>query len=400
MIAPRSASNVAASAEEQKRADLVVLRGKVLTLSAGRPEAEAVAVAEGRIVAVGGDAEVRAWIGPDTEVLRLDGKRVTPGLIDSHAHLVGIGQSRQRLDLVGTGSQRQIAELVRAQAEELPPGRWVLGRGWDQNDWPSRRFPTHHALSEAAPDRPVYLTRIDGHAGWANRAALDLAGVDRQTPDPPGGRILRDEQGEPTGVLIDRAQGLVTAKIPSATKAEMIEAIQLAIAECLRLGLTGLHDAGSGRQVIALYEQLLREGRLPLRLYVMLSGSDRQLLDEAFARGPQIGLGDNYLTIRAVKLFADGALGSRGAALLEPYADEPGQSGLLVMSEEAIFDVCRQAVEHGFQVCTHAIGDRANRLVLNACQRAFEGQPGVCDSASSMPRSSTRPISGDSPSWA
>jgi len=371
--------NVTALAEEQTQADLVVLGGRVVTLAAGRPEAGAVAAAGGRIVAVGDNADVRGWIGPDTLVVQLGGRLVTPGLIDSHAHLLGIGQSRQQLDLVGTGSQREIAELVRARAEKLPPGRWVLGRGWDQNDWPTRRFPTHHVLTEAAPDRPVYLIRIDGHAGWANRAALELAGIDRQTPDPPGGRILRDTQGEPTGVLIDQAQGLVTAKIPSATKAEMVEAVQLAVAECLRLGLTGLHDAGCDRQTLALYKQLLREDRLPLRLYVMLSGGDRQLLDEAFAQGPQIGLGDNHLTTRAVKLFADGALGSRGAALLEPYADEPDRSGLLIMSEEEIFGVCRRALEHGFQVCTHAIGDRANRLVLNAYQRALEERPGVCD---------------------
>lgn len=368
-----------AMADEQEHADLVVLDGKIVTLSPRQPRVEAVAAGGGRIVAVGDNAGIRNWIGPKTKVLRVDGKLVTPGLIDSHAHLLGVGQSQQRLDLVGTTSQRQIAELVRQRASRLPPGRWVLGRGWDQNDWPQRRFPTHRLITEAAPDRPVYLTRIAGHAGWANRAALELAGIDRNTPDPPGGRILRDEHGDPTGVLIDRAQELVTAKIPPASEAENIEALELAIVECLKLGLTSLHDANSGRELVALCRRLLRDGRLSIRLYVMLAGSDQKLLAEAFAQGPQIGLGDHHLTIRAVKLFADGALGSRGAALLEPYADEPNHKGLLMMSEEEIFRVTQQALDHGFQVCTHAIGDRANRLVLDAYQRALLARPEVRD---------------------
>jgi predicted amidohydrolase YtcJ len=254
-----------------------------------------------------------------------------------------------------------------------------LGRGWDQNDWPDRQFPTHAALTEAAADRPVFLTRICGHAGWANRAALELAGIGPDTPDPPGGRILRDEDGQPTGVLIDAAQGLVAGKIPPPGKEETAEALELAVAECPALGLTGVHDAGCGLQTLDLLRQLAAEGRLPLRVYAMLSGDDRKLLGEAFARGREVGLADHRLTIRAVKLFADGALGSRGAALLEPYADAPEESGLVILSGDRIAEVSKRALAAGFQVCTHAIGDRANRVALDAYQRAFLALPHAAD---------------------
>lgn len=367
----------AAPAEDQ--ADLVVTGGRIVTLCETSPRAEALAVKGGRIAALGASREIRKWIGPQTQVLDVGGKLVTPGLIDSHVHLLGLGRAKQQLDLTGTTSQREIVRLVRRRAEELPPNRWVIGRGWDQNDWDGSKFPTHRSLTEAAPDRPVLLVRIDGHAAWVNRKALELVRIDRHTLDPPGGRILRDENGEATGVLIDAAADLVWGKIPPATEVQRIEALKLATSECVEMGLTSVHEAGADRQAVALFERAAHEGQLPVRVYLMLAGSDRPLLDEAFADGPRIGLADDHLTIRAVKLFADGALGSRGAALLEPYADEPTNRGLLLSSEDEIADVSRRALAAGYQVCTHAIGDRGNRIVLDAYQRAFGEHPQVND---------------------
>ena len=366
-------------AQAAPEAELVVLDGRLVTVSDANPEAEALAVVGGRIVAVGKSHEIREFIGPGTRVLDAEGRLVTPGLIDSHVHLAGLGWSRQQLDLVGTKSESQIAEMVRRRSEKLPPGRWVLGRGWDQNDWADPKFPTSQSLSRAASDRPVVLNRICGHACWANRKALQIAGIDRNTPDPPGGRILRDARGDATGVLIDAAESLVWSNVPEATDAEKAEALELALAECVEMGITGAHDAGAGRDTIALAERMLKEERLPIRLYLMLSGGDRGLLSEMFAKGPRVGLGDHRLTIRAVKLFVDGALGSRGAAMLEPYSDEPDQSGLLVRSEEEIFAISKKALASGYQVCTHAIGDRGNRITVNAYERAFLSRPSVVD---------------------
>lgn len=363
----------------QEVADLVLRNGKIVTMNPAQPEARALAIKGDRIMAVGSDEQVQKLIGRSTRVIDLRGKLVVPGLIESHAHMLSIGQAKLMLDLVGTTSEEEIARMVAARARRAKPGEWILGRGWDQNDWPNKRFPTFESLTKAAPNNPVYLTRIDGHAGWANKRAMELAGITRETKDPHGGRLIRDAEGRPTGVFIDRAQALITRHIPPLSRAQKKRALELAMRECVAVGLTSFHDAGVDRDVIELYKELLREGKLPLRLYVMLAGSDQHLLDEYFARGPEIGLGDHRLTIRAIKLIADGALGSRGAALLEDYADDPGHRGLLMLSEDQIFRIAHLALRHGFQVCTHAIGDRANRIVLNAYERAFRANPGVKD---------------------
>ncbi len=365
--------------DSQEVADLVLRNGKIVTMNPAQPEARALAIKGDRILAVGSDEQVQKFIGRSTRVIDLRGKLVVPGLIESHAHMLGIGQAKLMLDLVGTTSEEEIARMVAARAKKAKPGEWILGRGWDQNDWPNKRFPTFESLTKAAPNNPVYLTRIDGHAGWANKRAMELAGITRETKDPHGGRLIRDAEGRPTGVFIDRAQGLIIRHIPPLRREQKKRALELAMRECVAVGLTSFHDAGVDREVIELYKELLREGKLPLRLYVMLAGSDQRLLDEYFARGPEIGLGDHRLTIRAIKLIADGALGSRGAALLEDYADDPGNRGLLMLSEDQIFRIAHLALRHGFQVCTHAIGDRANRIVLNAYERAFRANPSVKD---------------------
>lgn len=381
MVGPLSLSIgvIVAGWASPETATLVLRHGKIVTMNPAQPQAQAIAIVGDRIAAIGSDEDVQTLVAPSTRVIDLGGKLVVPGFIESHGHLLGIGQAKVVLDLVGTTSEEQIAQMVKSRAAQVPPGQWIVGRGWDQNDWPEKRFPTFRSITAAAPDHPVYLTRIDGHAGWANQKAMELAGLGKDTPDPAGGRLIRDEHGRPTGVFIDRAQELITSKIPPPSRTQQKQALMLAIQECLAWGVTSFHDAGASRQVIDLYKELLRENKLALRLYVMLAGGDQDLLNDYFTRGPEIGLGDQRLTIRAIKLVADGALGSRGAALLEDYADDPGNKGLLILSEDQIVRVADRALRHGFQVCTHAIGDRANRVVLDAYARAFRQHPQVKD---------------------
>ncbi|MGH7608240.1 MAG: amidohydrolase, partial [Gemmatimonadales bacterium] len=280
------------------------------------------------------------------------------------------------VDLVGTRSYEEVVARVAARAKTARPGEWVRGRGWDQNDWADTRFPTHDALSRAVPDNPVYLTRVDGHAAVVNARALALGRVTAATPDPPGGRFIRDSAGNPTGVLIDAAQGVVARVIPAVSRAELREQALAAIAEANRWGLTGIHDAGVGPDGIAVYEELARDGRFTLRDYVMIRATD-STLDAFMRRGPQQGLHGGRLWIRAIKLTADGALGSRGAALLEPYADDPGNTGLITTPMERVKRVAVRALRAGFQLNVHAIGDRANRLVLDQFEAALREVPVV-----------------------
>ena len=356
------------------QADLVVLNARVYTADPTRPLAEALAVRDGRIAFVGSARGALALAGPRTQRLDAAGRTVIPGMVDAHAHLLGLGQALRTVDLVGTRSFDEVVARVREQAARTPAGEWVRGRGWDQNDWPDTRFPTHEALSRAVPDHPVYLTRVDGHAAVVNAKALALAGVTAATPDPSGGRIIRDAAGAPTGVLVDSATNLVGRLIAAPTRAELRARTLAAIGEANRWGLTGIHDAGVDLAGIAVYEELAREGHFDLRDYVMVRGDDSTIA-ASVRRGPQQGLYDGRLWLRAIKLVADGALGSRGAALLEPYADEPSHRGLLLQEPDRIRRVAVQALRAGFQVNVHAIGDRANRLVLDAFEAALREVP-------------------------
>jgi predicted amidohydrolase YtcJ len=366
---------VRGAAQSPEPADLILTNAVIHTVDPNRPRAEALAIRGDRILFVGSERGALTYKGPRTRVLDLDGRAVVPGFIDSHAHLAGLGEQLRRLDLVGTRSLSEIVDLVRERARRVPKGQWIVGRGWDQNDWPDTRLPRHEELSEAVPDHPVLLGRVDGHAVFVNAKALEIAGITRDTPDPEGGRIVRDpETGEPTGVLVDAAVGLVAGHVPPPTKAERRDAILLAVDECLRWGVTTIHDAGVGLETIELYEQLAKEGRFRLRNYVMIA-SDDATLDRFFKTGPQVGLYDNHLTIRSIKMLADGALGSRGAALLEPYSDEPDQRGLVTERPERIREVAVRALKNGFQLNVHAIGDRANRFVLDAFEAALEEVP-------------------------
>lgn len=356
------------------QADLVVTNARVYTSDDNRPTAQALAVREGRIVFVGSERGALALVGPRTERLDLGGKTVLPGIVDAHAHLLNLGQALRTVDLVGTRSYEEVVARVTERARTLPAGTWIRGRGWDQNDWADTRFPTHQALSRAVPNHPVYLTRVDGHAALVNAKALDLAQVTAATRDPDGGRFVRDSAGNPTGVLVDAAQGIVGRAIPATSKAELREQTLVAIAEANRWGLTGIHDAGVGPEGIDVYQELAREGRYNLRNYVMIRAND-SILDAFMRRGPQNGLFNGRLWLRSIKITADGALGSRGAALLEPYSDDPGNTGLITAAPERIKSVAVRALKAGFQVNVHAIGDRANRMVLDQFEAALREVP-------------------------
>ncbi|HEY3219629.1 MAG TPA: amidohydrolase [Gemmatimonadales bacterium] len=357
-----------------QQADLVVTNARIYTSDVNRPVAEALAVRSGRIAFVGSNRGALALAGPRTERLDLTGKTVITGMVDAHAHLLGLGQALRTVDLVGTRSYDEVIARVVERAKTARAGEWIRGRGWDQNDWADTRFPTHGALSRAIPNNPVYLTRVDGHAALVNAKALELAQVTAATPDPTGGRFIRDSANNPTGVLVDNAQGIVGRVIPAPSQAELREQTLAAIAEANRWGLTGIHDAGVAPEGIAVYEELAKEGRYNLRNYVMVRSTD-SVLDAFMRRGPQKALYEGRLWIRAIKLVADGALGSRGAALLEPYNDDPGNTGLITTPPERIRSVAVRALKAGFQVNVHAIGDRANRIVLDQFEAALREVP-------------------------
>ncbi len=366
------------SPENAEPPDLLIHNARIYAGDAGNSTAEAIAIRGDRIARLGTSADVLPLAGPSTKVIDAGGATIVPGLHDAHGHFAELGASLQTLDLRGTASYQQVVEAVRQRASEVRPGEWILGRSWDQNDWSRKQWPTHEALTAASPANPVYLTRVDGHAGLANRKALDAAGLGKATPDPPGGRIIRNAAGEPTGVVIDRAQELVESKIPPLAPAQLEAQILLADRESRRLGLTTVHDAGTNGETVEVYKRLIDAGRLKTRLYVMLRGS-LPALTPFFQKGPVTDYANHHLAVRAIKIQADGALGSRGAALLEPYSDEPGTAGLLTTPPEEIYAQTLAASRAGFQTSVHAIGDRANRIVMDAFERVQREVPGARD---------------------
>lgn len=357
---------------QEASADLVLVGGTVYTMDPLRPRAEAVAIKDGRIDAVGSAADVRARIGPSTRVIDLGGRAVSAGLVDGHCHLYGLGLSLEVISLRGATSPEEAAARVRDGAARFEDDEWILGRGWDQNLWTPAEFPTRAALDAVVADRPVMLRRIDGHAAWLNTKALAAAGITAKTADPPGGKIVRDGKGEPTGVLIDAAMDLVDAVIPAPSLAARKRRILLASGVAVEAGLTGVHEMGIDDVTVQAYRELVASGELPLRVYAYLEAS---LLDSLTTRKPDVDRdGSAMFVVRGIKLFADGALGSRGAWLLAPYADDPGNSGLVITRPEEL----RRAVEitsaNGWQLAVHAIGDAANRAVLDAVQSGGKGR--------------------------
>jgi predicted amidohydrolase YtcJ len=359
----------------QKPADVVITAGMIVTLDPNQPRATAMAIRGGRIVAVGNAGDMRALIGLATRRIDLPRATVVPGLGDAHAHVESIGDALEHVDLTGAATLDEALARIKTAAAEAPEGEWVRGRGWDQNDWPDKRFPTAAALDAATGTHPAIFERVDGHAVWVNTRALAAAGVTKSTADPSGGRIIRDDGGNAAGVLVDAATSLVESRVPPPSREARKRRLAKGLRACADAGLTAVHDAGVDLDAVALYKELLADGPLPVRAYVMIAGPERILSHPELK--PEIGLGDGQLTIRAIKVVADGALGSRGALLLAPYSDEPGTKGLLTVDPAAYAQMLDRAVASGFQVNTHAIGDAANRLVLDAYEKAFKGAKGA-----------------------
>lgn len=345
--------------------DLLVL-GTVHTLDPARPLAGALLARSGRILKLGTAAECRAEAHAGARVVELGAGCAVPGLADAHGHVVLHARALEEVRCGGATDEAACAALAAERARSLPAGSWVRGRGWDQNRWPGQAFPTAHALSAAVPDHPALLERVDGHVAWVNARALALAGIGARTPDPAGGRILRDAHGHPTGVLVDAAQDLVLSRIPRPSGAELERLIGAGLRDLAQLGLTAVHDAGCTSSVLRAYAKLADADALPVRVYAMVEGSQPEGSLRAelarWASTPAIG----RLDVRAVKLFADGALGSRGAALLDGYADEPGNQGLFLLAPEALRARLALLVKAGFQPAVHAIGDAACREVIAA----------------------------------
>jgi predicted amidohydrolase YtcJ len=369
-------------------ADLVLVNGKVATVDDNLPEARAVAVRGDRIVAVGAEKDIRPLIGASTKVIDLKGALAVPGLIDSHGHFTGLGESMMILDLAKARNWDEIVAMVAAAAKARKPGEWIRGRGWHQEKWdrvPKPNvdgLPYHDALSRAAPRNPVLLEHASGHSSLANAKAMELSGITARTPDPPGGQIIRDAKGDPIGAFLENAQGLIRVREPKLAPEEAVarerRVVELAARECLRNGITTFHDAGASFGTVDLYRKMAEDGTLGLRLNVMLGETNRALAAKG-ASYRLIGAAGNHVTVRSIKRLMDGALGSHGAWLLEPYTDLPSSAGLNTDPLSDVRETARFAIENGFQVCIHAIGDRANREVLNIYEEAFKSHPEKTD---------------------
>lgn len=362
-------------------ADQVFINGIVYTVDEANPKVEAVAVKDGLILAVGTTAEIQAYVGGSTEVIDLQGKTMTPGIIESHAHLMGIGYNKLEIDLMGVKTYEELIQKVGEAAATAKPGDWITGRGWHQDKWlkmPEKTvkgFQTHDALSAVSPNNPVYLAHASGHASFVNQKAMDLAGItplrsESPTQEVEGGEVLRDELGNPTGVLVERASTLVSKLIPETTPEKDEEALTLALKELAEKGITSFHDAGSGQEVIDLVQKFQKEGKLTARMYIMLTGRQPELLEAWYKKGPMIDP-NHWVTVRSIKLNCDGALGPWGAWLLEDYSDKPGHRGHETLPMSVVTEVSEKALPLGFQVCAHAIGDRANQEILDRFEAAL-----------------------------
>jgi predicted amidohydrolase YtcJ len=387
IAAARQAGGRAGAVVAPAPADLVLHGGKIITVDDSQPEAQAIAVRGDTIVAVGSDADVTRYIGPSTRVIDLHGALAVPGLIDGHAHFTGVGEAAMNLKLAQAKDWDDIVRMVGEAAKTAKPGEWILGRGWHQEKWSKRPtpnvegFPVHAALSHVSPNNPVLLTHASGHAAFANAKAMRIAGVTRTTPNPAGGKILKDANGEPTGLFNERAQELISRafsadrakRTPAEKEAQARKVIELASREALSKGLTTVNDAGSGPDTITLMKTMVDEGKLPLRIWMMLrEAPDRLAIDMPKYR--VVNYGDKRFTVRGIKRQIDGALGSRGAWMLQPYADLE-TTGLNTDSLDDIRQSAELAITLNYQLCVHAIGDRGNREVLNIYEETFKKHP-------------------------
>jgi len=369
-------------------ADLVLRNGRIVTVEDARPEVQALAVRGDTIVALGSNQEIAPYVGSNTRVIELGGALATPGFIDAHVHFTGVGEAARNLKLSTAKNWDDIVRMVAEAAKTARPGEWILGRGWHQEKWseiPSPNvegFPLHEALSRVSPNNPVWLTHASGHAGFANALAMKAAEVTKSTPDPDGGKILKDADGNPTGLFNERAQSLVggalardrATRTPAQVEADLRQVIELAARESLAKGLTTVSDAGSPPATIEVMKRVVDEGKLPLRVWMMLR-EDASKLAADMPKYRVVNYGDKRFTVRATKRQIDGALGSRGAWMLEPYADLPSTSGMLTDSLDDIRSAADLAIKNDYQMAIHAIGDRGNREVLNIYEETFKRHP-------------------------
>ncbi|PRY89034.1 amidohydrolase [Mongoliibacter ruber] len=380
---------IACSSDSANKADKVFINGIVYTVDEANPKTEAVAVKDGLILAVGTTEEIQEFVGNDTEVIDLQGSTMTPGFIESHGHLMGIGYNKLDIDLMHVQTYEELIEKVAEAAGQAEPGEWITGRGWHQDKWVKlpenavKGFQTHKELSEVTPNNPVYLAHASGHASFVNQKAMEIAGITPLGSENPrqeveGGEVLRDELGNPTGVLVERASTLVSKLIPDDTPERKEKALELALQELAEKGITSFHDAGGNQELIDNLEKFQSEGKLTSRMYVMLSSRIPELIDAWYEKGPKIDP-EHKVTVRSIKLNMDGALGPWGAWLLEDYEDKPGHRGHETMPIDLVTRVSEKGLELGFQVCSHAIGDRTNREVLDRYEAAFAKYPDAKD---------------------
>lgn len=356
-------------------ADLLVdnINGYTLDTSGKLQRFGALLVEDGKVLATGNHADMAKRAG-DARVIDGKGRAVLPGLIDAHGHIMGLGAMALQADVTGTIALDAALAKVKAFAATHKDDPWILGRGWNQVIWKLGRFPTAQELDSVVADRPAFLRRVDGHAGWANTAAIKLAGISKETKDPVGGRIERDAEGNPSGVFVDAAMELIGSKIPPPTDAQRSAALTSALEMMAGVGLTGVGDAGIDLDTFNLYKRFADEGKLTARINAMIGGTGKDF-DAISKNGPLTGYGHDYLSVRSVKLYADGALGSRGAAMLMPYSDDAKNSGLLFSPPDEMTAMISKTFDHGYQVCIHAIGDKGNREVLDSIAAAYKKTP-------------------------
>jgi predicted amidohydrolase YtcJ len=372
------------SACKRDAPDLVIYGGPIYTANEKAPTVEAVAVTGNTITFAGAKSDVLKLVDKETKVIDLHGRTLTPGWIEGHGHLVEMALQNIRIDVSQAKSFDEIIEIIRLAAKDARPGEWIVGVGWHQDKWAAkpaklvRGFPIHTELSQAVPDNPVFLRHASGHAGFVNAKAMELLGVnplkrESTIPEIEGGEIFRDENGNPTGLFNENALTIIENKI-EVSDTDLENALQDVMQTCLQNGITGFHDAGESQRYVSLLKSFRAEKKLPVRIYLMLSGSDTALVRSFLKTGIEID-SEHWLTIRAIKYYSDGALGSRGAWLLEPYTDSPATLGTVTLSMDSLYQLASDAFNSGFQVCTHAIGDRANHEVLNQYERIFSEHP-------------------------
>ena len=374
--------------QKSKKADLVLMNGKIVTVDDAKPEVQALAVGRDRIIAVGSNEEMKPYITQKTEVIDLEGKLAIPGFIDAHGHFTSLGRSKMVLNFMEVKDWNEVVAMTKEAVKKAKPGEWIYGRGWHQEKWDKTPepnvdgLPFHHTLSKVSPDNPVLFSHASGHASFANAKAMELAGITKDTQDPPGGEIVKDSDGNPIGAFRETAQRLLRrasshyleSRTPEEIGAEQLRGIELAVQECLSNGVTSFHDAGSSFETIDLFKKVAEEGKLGMRLWVMIRDSNERL-KERISEYKIIGMEKNHLTVRAIKRSLDGALGSHGAWLLKPYEDLPSSTGLNTSTVDSVKETAHLAIENDFQLCVHAIGDRGNQETLNIFEAAFKAHP-------------------------